>query len=145
MTASYSWLMAGECERIQGEMIKHGENPDMRFFTTRQPIGPVALLCPWNFPLVIALRKITSALAAGCTVVIKPSPETPLSTVALAILCQRAGFADGVVNVVLASLETTPAVGKKLCEDSRIKKISFTGSTPVRLAAVTADDRLASS
>lgn len=80
---------------------------------------------------MIALRKMTTALAAGCTMVIKPSPETPLSTVALAQLCKRAGFADGVVNVVTASNETTPAVGKKLCEDKRIKKISFTGSTAV--------------
>lgn len=63
--------------------------------------------------------------------VVKPSPETPTSTLALAILCKRAGIPSGVVNVVTASNETTPAVGKKLCEDKRIKKISFTGSTPV--------------
>jgi succinate-semialdehyde dehydrogenase len=71
------------------------------------------------------------ALAAGCTVVIKPSPETPTTALALAVLAQRAGIPQGVVNVVPASTETTPAVGKKLCEDKRIKKVSFTGSTAV--------------
>jgi succinate-semialdehyde dehydrogenase/glutarate-semialdehyde dehydrogenase len=147
--------MAGECERIQGETIKAADSPSLRFFTIRQPIGPVALMCPWNFPgqthyhdwilqpsqmlmmsrfhspVVIALRKLATALAAGCTVVLKPSPESPITTVALAILCKRAGFADGVVNVVTASHETTPVVGRKLCEDPRIKKLSFTGSTAV--------------
>lgn len=128
---TYSWLMAGEAERIQGDTIKANDNPTMRFFTQRVPVGPVGLLIPWNFPVVIALRKIVSALAAGCTMVIKPSPETPASCLALAVLAQRAGFPKGVINVVTASNETTPAVGKKLCEDKRIKKISFTGSTGV--------------
>jgi succinate-semialdehyde dehydrogenase/glutarate-semialdehyde dehydrogenase len=77
------------------------------------------------------MRKIASALAAGCTIVIKPSPETPISTAALGVLCTRAGFPDGVVNVVTASHETTPVIGKAMCEDPRLKKISFTGSTPV--------------
>lgn len=72
-----------------------------------------------------------TAIAAGCTVVLKPSPETPVTALALAILCERAGVPKGVINVVTASTETTPAVGKKLCEDKRIKKISFTGSTAV--------------
>ncbi|TXT07525.1 hypothetical protein VHUM_03245 [Vanrija humicola] len=129
--ATYSWFMAGEAERIQGDAIKANDNPSLRFFTQRVPIGPVALLNPWNFPLVIALRKLTSALAAGCTTVIKPSPETPTTALALAVLCKRAGIPAGVVNVVPASTETTPEVGKALCEDKRIKKISFTGSTGV--------------
>jgi succinate-semialdehyde dehydrogenase len=85
----------------------------------------------WNFPFAIALRKIAAAFAAGCTVVIKPSPETPVSTGALAVLVQRAGFAPGVMNIVTASTETTPTVGKSICEDPRIKKVSFTGSTAV--------------
>ncbi|BEI92381.1 uncharacterized protein CcaverHIS019_0500090 [Cutaneotrichosporon cavernicola] len=128
---TYSWLMAGEAERITGETIKANDNPTLRFFTQRVPIGPVALLCPWNFPLVIALRKICTALAAGCTMVVKPSPETPTTTLALGVLAQRAGIPKGVINVVTASNQTTPAVGKKLCEDKRVKKISFTGSTPI--------------
>ncbi|BEI80927.1 hypothetical protein CcaverHIS002_0200870 [Cutaneotrichosporon cavernicola] len=128
---TYSWLMAGEAERIQGEAIKANDNPSMRFFTQKVPIGPVALLCPWNFPLVIVLRKMATALAAGCTMVIKPSPETPTTTLALALLAQKAGVPKGVVNVVTASNETTPEVGKKLCEDKRIKKVSFTGSTAI--------------
>ena len=85
----------------------------------------------WNFPLAVAVRKMGAALAAGCTVVIKPSPETPITTIALAQLAQRAGYSEGVINVVPASVATTPAVGKKLCEDRRIKKLSFTGSTAV--------------
>lgn len=85
----------------------------------------------WNFPVVIALRKIATALAAGCTMVIKPSPETPVSTLALAILAKRAGVPSGVINVVTASNATTPEVGKTLCTDKRIKKVSFTGSTGV--------------
>ncbi|WOO82712.1 Succinate-semialdehyde dehydrogenase [NADP(+)] [Vanrija pseudolonga] len=129
--ATYSWIMAGEAERIQGDVLKANENPSLRFFTIKQPIGPVGLLCPWNFPIAIALRKIATALAAGCTVVIKPSPETPTTTLALALLAQRAGFPKGVVNVVTASSETTPEVGQKFCEDKRLKKISFTGSTNV--------------
>ena len=92
------------------------------------------LISRWNFPFAIALRKIASALAAGCTIVIKPSPETPVSTGALAVLVQRAGFAPGVMNVVTASTETTPAVGKAICEDPRIKKVSFTGSTAVSVS-----------
>lgn len=74
---------------------------------------------------------MTTALAAGCTMVIKPSPETPTTALALAVLAQRAGIPKGVINVVTASNETTPAVGKKLCEDKRIKKVSFTGSTAI--------------
>lgn len=74
---------------------------------------------------------MVTALAAGCTMVIKPSPETPTTTLALALLAQQAGIPKGVVNVVTASNETTPAVGKKLCEDKRIKKVSFTGSTAI--------------
>ena len=85
----------------------------------------------WNFPFAVAVRKMGAALAAGCTIVIKPSPETPVTTVALAQLAKKAGFPKGVINVVTASTETTPEVGRKLCEDPRIKKISFTGSTPI--------------
>jgi succinate-semialdehyde dehydrogenase/glutarate-semialdehyde dehydrogenase len=86
---------------------------------------------------VIAVRKITTALAAGCTVVCKPSPETPITTTAFAKLCTEVGYADGVVNVITASLETTPEIGQKLCEDPRIKKVSFTGSTRVSALAFT--------
>lgn len=103
----------------------------MRYLTVREPIGPVGLMCAWNFPLELAYRKMISALATGCTAVLKPSPETPFSTAALGLLVKRAGYADGVVNIVTASERTTPEVGKAMCEDSRLKKISFTGSTGV--------------
>lgn len=85
----------------------------------------------WNFPIFLPWRKLVSALAAGCTVVMKPSPETPVTTAAMALIAQRAGVPDGVVNVVTSSVKGTPKVGKVLCEDKRIKKMHFTGSTPV--------------
>lgn len=85
----------------------------------------------WNFPIFLPWRKLVSALAAGCTVVMKPSPETATTSVAMAILAQRAGVPDGVVNVITTNAEDTPAVGKLLCEDKRIKKMHFTGSTSV--------------
>lgn len=81
--------------------------------------------------MALFVRKVVTALAAGCTVVAKPSPETPISTLAIAHLLERAGFTAGIVNVLLASNEATPAIGEQLCLDARIKKISFTGSTRV--------------
>lgn len=128
---TFSWWFVGEAERIQGQVVQSATNPALRFLTVLQPIGPVAILTPWNFPVALLIRKAVSALAAGCTVVIKPSPETPISTLAIAHLLDQAGFLAGSVNVVLASHSTTPTVGQALCNDSRIKKISFTGSTRV--------------
>ncbi|KAJ9475459.1 putative Succinate-semialdehyde dehydrogenase [NADP(+)] (putative) [Pseudozyma hubeiensis] len=128
---TFSWWFVGETERIQGQVVKSATNPSLRFLTVLQPVGPVAILTPWNFPVALFVRKAVSALAAGCTIVVKPSPETPLSTIAIANLLRRAGFPSGAVNVVLASYRNTPAIGQALCTDPRIKKLSFTGSTRV--------------
>ncbi|PWZ01876.1 putative UGA2-succinate semialdehyde dehydrogenase, partial [Testicularia cyperi] len=128
---TFSWWYVGEAERVQGQVVKSATNPALRFLTVLQPIGPVAILTPWNFPAALFIRKAVSALAAGCTIVAKPSPETPISTLALAVLLEKAGFPAGTVNVVVASQGNTPAIGKLLCSDTRIKKISFTGSTRV--------------
>jgi succinate-semialdehyde dehydrogenase / glutarate-semialdehyde dehydrogenase len=100
-----------------------------RFITIKQPIGVIAAIAPWNFPIAMITRKVAPALAAGCTAVIKPSEETPLCALALAKLALDAGVPAGVLNVV-TSLDA-PAVGKVLCEDSRVRKLSFTGSTAV--------------
>ncbi|CBQ70012.1 probable UGA2-succinate semialdehyde dehydrogenase [Sporisorium reilianum SRZ2] len=128
---TFSWWYVGETERVQGQIVKSATNPSLRFLTVLQPIGPVAILTPWNFPVALFVRKAVSALAAGCTIVAKPSPETPLSTLAVANLLRRAGFPTGSVNIVLASYRNTPAIGQALCTDVRIKKLSFTGSTRV--------------
>lgn len=101
-----------------------------RVITIRQPIGVCGLITPWNFPAAMITRKAGPAIAAGCTVVVKAPGETPFTPLALAELSRRAGFPDGVFNIVTC-LETTPSVGLELCENPVIKKISFTGSTAV--------------
>ncbi|UZP36704.1 hypothetical protein NXS19_004520 [Fusarium pseudograminearum] len=105
--------------------------PGRRAVTIKQPIGVAAALVPWNFPIALALRKAAAALAAGCTMVVKPSPETPLTCVSVAHLALEAGFPPGALNVVTTSLENTPSVAEALCLDARVKKVSFTGSTRV--------------
>ncbi len=127
----FSWWFVGETERVQGQVVKSATNPSLRFLTVLQPVGPVAILTPWNFPVALFIRKAVSALAAGCTIVAKPSPETPLSTLAIANLLDRAGFPSGTINIVLAFVSQHPAIGQALCTDPRIKKLSFTGSTRV--------------
>lgn len=113
----------------QGETIS-AANPSMRIQTIRQPIGVVACLLPWNLPLAMATRKIGPALAAGCTCVVKPAGETPLSTLAFAELVKRAGYPDGCVNVI-TTLDNVAEVGKAICEHKDVRKVSLTGSTRV--------------
>ncbi|MBW4936184.1 NAD-dependent succinate-semialdehyde dehydrogenase [Marinobacter sp. F4206] len=126
--ASFVEWFAEEAKRIYGDVIPaHG--PDKRLVTIKQPIGVVAAITPWNFPIAMITRKVAPALAAGCTVVIKPGEDTPLCALALAELSQRAGIPAGVMNVV-TTLQA-PEVGRTLCDDSRVRKLSFTGSTPV--------------
>lgn len=126
--ASFVEWFAEEAKRIYGDVIPaHGA--DKRLVTIKQPIGLVAAITPWNFPIAMITRKVAPALAAGCTVVIKPGEDTPLSALALAELSRQAGIPDGVINVV-TTLQA-PAVGRVLCEDGRVRKLSFTGSTPV--------------
>ena len=100
-----------------------------RLLTMKQPVGPVFAITPWNFPLAMGTRKIGPALAAGCTVVIKPAAQTPLTTLALAKVLTEAGVPDGVVNVVTTS--RSGALSEPIIRDPRLRKLTFTGSTPV--------------
>ncbi|CAR25641.1 hypothetical protein ZYGR_0A02060 [Zygosaccharomyces rouxii] len=127
--ASYFEWYAEEAPRVYGTVIQPG-NAGNRAFTIKQPIGVCGLICPWNFPSAMITRKAAAALAAGCTVVIKPDAQTPLSALALAALAEEAGFPKGAFNVVLAD-KNTPQVGVTLCESPKVKKVSFTGSTRV--------------
>ncbi|MFD6139371.1 NAD-dependent succinate-semialdehyde dehydrogenase [Promicromonospora sp. NPDC060271] len=117
-----------EAVRITG---RYGPNPEGtgRVIVSQHPVGPCFLITPWNFPLAMATRKIAPALAAGCTVVVKPAALTPLTTLYLAKLLQDAGLPDGVVNVVTTS--SSGAVSEPIISDPRLRKLSFTGSTPV--------------
>lgn len=137
---TFCWWMAGEAERQHGS-IANGNGPgpsaNNRFLVTKYPIGVVATLTPWNFPIALFLRKAATALAAGCTVVNKPSPETPLSANALAYLAREAGFPPGTINILPCNEANTPLIGSALCTHAKVQKVSFTGSTPVgkKLAA----------
>lgn len=128
--ASYFEWFAEEAKRNYGHTIQPG-NYNNKVITYKQPVGPVGLLCPFNFPSAMGARKAAPAFAVGCTCILKPDAQTPLSSLALAYLATKAGFPNGVFNVVLVSVEGTPACGLKFCESPLIKKISFTGSTPV--------------
>jgi succinate-semialdehyde dehydrogenase/glutarate-semialdehyde dehydrogenase len=97
----------------------------------KQPIGVCAAITPWNFPIAMITRKIAPALAAGCSIVIKPAEQTPLSALALAELSRQAGIPDGVVNVITGDAAQSVAIGKALCESPIVRHLSFTGSTEV--------------
>ena len=138
----FTWFFAGEAERITGT-VGRAIAPNRRIFTIKQPIGVAVALVPWNFPVAMILRKCGAALAAGCTMVIKPSPETPLSVLLLAELALRAGFAPGVVNVLTTDLEHTPELSEALIRHPLTKKVTFTGSTRVgKLVAKLCSDGL---
>ncbi|KAM5348241.1 hypothetical protein ACJ41O_008065 [Fusarium nematophilum] len=126
----FTWWFAGEAERIQGS-ISTPSAPNRRVLVIKQPIGVSVALVPWNFPIAMILRKAGAALAAGCTMVAKPSPESPLTCLALADLATRAGFPDGVFNVLTTSLGNTPALSEAMCTHPLVKKVTFTGSTRV--------------
>ncbi|KAI1650407.1 aldehyde dehydrogenase [Daldinia loculata] len=128
--ASFTRWFTGEAERIQGTTFP-AAIPGRRIFTIKQPLGVTAALVPWNFPIAMVLRKASAALAAGCTMVAKPSPETPLSALTLAYLAEKAGYPKGVFNVMPTTLANTPALSEALCKHPLVKKVSFTGSTRV--------------
>ncbi|KAJ7115544.1 succinic semialdehyde dehydrogenase [Mycena crocata] len=128
-SASFLEWFAEEAVRTYGEHIP-SPFPNVRNVTIKQPVGVVAILTPWNFPSAMITRKLGAALAAGCTAVVKPPPETPFSCLALVELARRAGVPDGVINVV-TTLKNVGEVGKEMCESKIVKKVSFTGSTPV--------------
>jgi succinate-semialdehyde dehydrogenase/glutarate-semialdehyde dehydrogenase len=128
--ASYVEWFAEQATRANGEVIP-APVPGRRMFALKEPVGVVAAITPWNFPAAMIARKIAPALAAGCTVVCKPAEDTPLTSLALIKLAQEAGVPAGVINIVTASRERTPEVVDVWLDDSRVRKITFTGSTPV--------------
>jgi succinate-semialdehyde dehydrogenase/glutarate-semialdehyde dehydrogenase len=126
----FTWWFAGEAERIQGS-VSVPSAPNRRTFVIKQPIGVAVALVPWNFPIAMILRKAGAAFAAGCTMVVKPSPETPLTCLTLAHLATKAGFPPGVFNVLTTSLDNTPSLSEALIVHPLVKKVTFTGSTRV--------------
>ncbi|HEY8596135.1 MAG TPA: NAD-dependent succinate-semialdehyde dehydrogenase [Devosiaceae bacterium] len=125
--ASYVEFYAEEAKRVAGEILP-AHRTDVRITVFRQPIGVVAAITPWNFPAAMITRKIAPALAAGCTVVVKPAPETPLTALALAELAGRAGFPPGTINVITGD---AIAIGKILTTHQKVRLVGFTGSTAV--------------
>jgi len=126
----FTWWFAGEAERVRGTIAQPAQ-PGRRVFTVKQPIGVAAALVPWNFPVAMVLRKAAAALAAGCTMIVKPSPETPLTCLSLAYLAEKAGFEKGVLSVLTTDLANTPSLSEALCKHPLVKKVTFTGSTRV--------------
>lgn len=126
--ASFIEWFAEEAKRVYGDVIPAHAN-DRRFVVIKQPIGVVAAITPWNFPTAMITRKCAPALAAGCSVVIKPAPDTPLSALALAALAEEAGIPPGVFNVLPS--DDAAAVGAEMTGNPRVRKLSFTGSTAV--------------
>jgi succinate-semialdehyde dehydrogenase/glutarate-semialdehyde dehydrogenase len=135
----FRWF-AEEAVRTPGDFRK-SPSGDKRILVTHQPIGVSLLITPWNFPAAMATRKIGPAIAAGCTMILKPAGETPLTALAIADIMQRAGVPKGVVNVILPE-KTGPAISAML-HDPRLKNLSFTGSTEVgRILLREASDRV---
>lgn len=121
-----SWY-AEEGKRIYGDIVP-ASHENKRIFVHKQPVGVIAAITPWNFPAAMITRKIAPALAAGCTAVIKPATQTPLTAFKLAELADQAGIPKGVINIITGS---SGAIGKAWNEDSRVRKLTFTGSTEV--------------
>ncbi|WP_175687745.1 NAD-dependent succinate-semialdehyde dehydrogenase [Burkholderia anthina] len=128
--ASYVLWFAEEATRTYGDLIPQQQR-GKRLSAVKEPIGVVAAITPWNFPLAMIARKIAPALAAGCTVVAKPAEDTPLTALALAFLAQEAGVPPGVLNMIAASRERGVDAVADWLADGRVRKITFTGSTPV--------------
>ena len=125
--ASFIEWFAEQAKRAYGHTIP-ATKAGNQILTFKQPVGVIAAITPWNFPLAMLTRKLGPALAAGCTAVIKPANETPLSAFALIVLAEQAGVPPGVINAVSGD---TPAIGTSLMASSQVRKVSFTGSTPV--------------
>ncbi len=138
--ASYIEWFAEQATRAHGDVIPAPVG-GRRMFAIKEPVGVVAAITPWNFPAAMIARKIAPALAAGCTVVAKPAEDTPLTSLALVRLAEEAGVPPGVLNIVTASRANTPEVVDEWLADPRVRKITFTGSTPVgkHLARASAD------
>jgi len=128
--ASFIEWYAEEAKRVSGDVMASTWS-DKRMVVLKQPIGVCASITPWNFPIAMITRKVAPAIAAGCTIVIKPAEQTPLSALAMAELAHRAGLPAGVMNIVTADAERSIEVGKVLCSSPTVRHLSFTGSTPV--------------
>jgi succinate-semialdehyde dehydrogenase/glutarate-semialdehyde dehydrogenase len=126
--ASFVDWFSEEAKRVYGDVIPSAGR-DRRFIVLKQPIGVCAAITPWNFPLAMITRKAAAALAAGCTMIVKPSEETPLTALAMAELARQAGIPAGVLNIVPS--KDAAGIGRLLCEHPIIRKLSFTGSTAV--------------
>ena len=125
--ASFIEWFAEEGKRLYGDIIP-GHQPDKRILVLRQPVGVVAAITPWNFPAAMITRKAGPALAAGCTMVLKPATQTPYSALALAELGARAGLPAGVFNVITGS---AGAIGGEMTGNPTVRKLTFTGSTEI--------------
>ena len=125
--AAYVEWFAEEAKRIYGDVVPTIGN-DRRLVVVKQPVGVCAAITPWNFPCSMITRKVAPALAAGCTVVIKPAEATPFSALALAELAHRSGFPAGVLNVITGKAS---AIGGEMCANPTVRKLSFTGSTEI--------------
>lgn len=125
--ASFLKWFAEEGKRVYGDVLP--STPDRRSIVIKQPVGVVAAITPWNFPIAMITRKVAPALAVGCSIVLKPAGETPLSALALAELAHRAGVPAGLINIITS--KNSRAVGGEMTGNPIVKKLTFTGSTPV--------------
>ena len=128
--ASFVEWFAEEAKSVNGETLPQFDN-NRRLMVIKQPIGVCAAITPWNFPLAMITRKVAPALAAGCTVIIKPAELTPLTALAAAELAMRAGIPAGVLNMLSADADNSIAIGKVICASDVVRHLSFTGSTEV--------------
>ncbi len=126
--ASYLEWFAEEGKRINGDVLTSHQD-DKRLFVIKQPIGVTGAITPWNFPHAMLARKLAPALAVGCAMVAKPAEQTPLSAIALAVLAERAGLPAGLFSVVTGT--DGPAIGREMCSNEKLRKLTFTGSTDV--------------
>lgn len=126
--ASFIEWFAEEAKRVYGDIIP-GHQPDKRIMVLKQPVGVVASITPWNFPNAMIARKVGPALAVGCAFVAKPAAETPLSALAMAKLAEEAGVPAGLFSVVTS--KSSSDIGKEFCENEKVRKLTFTGSTEV--------------
>lgn len=125
--AAYVEWYAEEAKRVQGDTLL-APKASQRISVLKQPVGVCAAITPWNFPSAMITRKVAPALAAGCSVVLKPAPQTPFSAIALCVLAEEAGFPSGVISVLTGEAEE---IGGELLSNPAVRKLSFTGSTPV--------------
>ena len=124
---SFIRWFAEEGKRVYGDVIA-ATNPNLRYTILKQPVGVCAAITPWNFPAAMITRKAAPALAAGCTMIVKPDSQTPFSAIAMMVLAEQAGLPKGVLQLVTGD---APTIGSVLTKDERIHKLSFTGSTAV--------------